>query len=364
MGFDNSGNVHVAWHLDFDSLGSSWYKVMYANNSTGEWVKQQVSPSIFLGGMVSAETIFDVQKNGIAHIVYHGGPWGLAYYARNDSLNGNYWHIDTIPKPQRPLYYYGARTVKVDFNDTVHLITGGCIVEDCVGAGFQRHFYSFKESNDSIWQGPELILDSLFHFSEIFIDSESVPYVTEWDPFTHCSFFTDRKQRFWREPSQILDTFSICNDLSSTYSRDFYFVLDSKGKGHGAFTGSVFRFMGQDDSLEIFYYGAPLSAVEDTLEEQIKLSFKLFQNYPNPFNQNTVIRYSLDVARPVPTILKLYNILGKEVRELVNIKQSSGNYTVIWDGKDNSGKEVGSGIYFYQLRAGDPKETKKLVLIK
>jgi len=52
------------------------------------------------------------------------------------------------------------------------------------------------------------------------------------------------------------------------------------------------------------------------------------------------------------------------VRELVNTRQFAGTYTIIWDGKNNSGKEVASGIYFYLLKAADCKETKKLVLLK
>ena len=141
-------------------------------------------------------------------------------------------------------------------------------------------------------------------------------------------------------------------------------MLDSEGRGHGVFSGSMFLFMGQDDSLEIFYYGAPFTSVEDTLEDQGKFSFELFQNYPNPFNQTTVIRYSLNTARPIHTTLRLYNVLGKEVRELVNARQNRGSWSIVWDGKDNCGKEVASGIYFYQLRARDYRDTKKLVLVK
>jgi len=368
MDFDGWGNVHLAWHVDFDSIGSGFYRVMYADNSTGEWAKQQVGSPIFLGGMESGATHFDVQKNGTVHIVYYGHIGsGLSHYARNDSLNSNDWQIDTLPRPPRPLYYYGVGTIKVDVNDRVHLITGGCIEEDCVGgSGLQRHFYYVKESEDSIWQGPELILDSLFYFTTIFINSESVPYLMEWNPYTYCRFFTDREQGFWRLPYQIFDTTSMCNALSSTYRQGLSFVLDSEGQGHAVFAGCLRQFMGQDDSLEIYYYGPPLTSVEYTSEEQRKFSFELFQNYPNPFNSVTSIQYTVTSRQSLPThtTLKIYNILGKEVRELVNTKHSSGNYIVTWDGKDNSAKEVASGIYFYQLRARDYKQTKKLILMK
>jgi hypothetical protein len=369
IAFDTLGNVHLIWNVQFDSIGyGDWYRVMYANNSTGEWIKQQVSPPIWVGGMQSGPSYLAVQENGVAHIVYHGEPYCdlecLAFYVRNDSLNSTNWITDTVPKPPRPLWLYWGGPIKVDVSDRVHLLTFGCIQEDCVWPGLRRMFYYYKQSEDSIWTGPELVLDSLMYFTAIFIDSESVPYVVEWDKFTYCWFFTDRKQGFWAEPYQIFDTTSMCNALSSIYPRGPSFVLDSEGQGHAVFEGSLFEFMAQDDSLEIYYYGAPFTSVEDTLEDQRKFRFELFQNYPNPFNANTVIHYCFNAARPTHTTLKIYNILGKEVRELVNTRQSSGNYVIIWDGKNNSGKEVTSGIYFYQLKAGNFTETKKLVLIK
>ena len=202
------------------------------------------------------------------------------------------------------------------------------------------------------------------YLDAILIDAQSVPNVTEWDPYTYCWFFTDRRPGFWQPPYRIFDTTSMCNAPSSIYPREVRFVLDSQGGGHAVFSGSLFGFMGQDDSLEIYYYGPPFTSVEDTSEEQRRFSFELFQNFPNPFNRNTLIRYSLDVPRPKCTVLKLYNILGKEVRELVNTKQAEGNYKVIWDGRNNLGKEVASGIYFYLLRAGERKEGKKMLLIR
>jgi hypothetical protein len=86
------------------------------------------------------------------------------------------------------------------------------------------------------------------------------------------------------------------------------------------------------------------------------------QNYPNPFNVVTSIKFTLpDAAR---VTLNIYNILGQKVTTLVDEEKSSGTHTVFWDGRDKSGVEVASGIYFYQLKAGDYKELKKMLLIK
>ncbi len=95
-------------------------------------------------------------------------------------------------------------------------------------------------------------------------------------------------------------------------------------------------------------------------------SFSLSQNYPNPFNSTTHIRYYLPaVSSQFSAVsLKIYNILGQEVRTLVDGEQAAGGYRILWDGKDTFGKEVSSGIYLYQLDAGGYKFTKKLVLLR
>ncbi|MDP3025060.1 MAG: FlgD immunoglobulin-like domain containing protein [candidate division Zixibacteria bacterium] len=96
-------------------------------------------------------------------------------------------------------------------------------------------------------------------------------------------------------------------------------------------------------------------------------SFELSQNYPNPFNPTTRIQFrvgSLEFGDPLNTTLKIYNILGQLVRTLVDEEKAPGKYEVIWDGKDVSGKEVSSGLYFYQLKTRDYIATKKMVLLR
>lgn len=89
---------------------------------------------------------------------------------------------------------------------------------------------------------------------------------------------------------------------------------------------------------------------------------KLFQNYPNPFNPNTDIRYQIAESRyPVHTTLKIYNILGYEVRTLVNTFQEPGHYMYSWDARDAIGREVSTGVYFYRLQANEFVETKRMV---
>ncbi|MEW6684709.1 MAG: T9SS type A sorting domain-containing protein [Candidatus Edwardsbacteria bacterium] len=89
---------------------------------------------------------------------------------------------------------------------------------------------------------------------------------------------------------------------------------------------------------------------------------KLFQNYPNPFGQMTEIRYQIPEDGRVT--LRLYNVTGQLVRTLVDERCSGGFYTRRWDGTDESGKRVASGVYFYRLQAGNFTNTKKMILIR
>jgi hypothetical protein len=107
---------------------------------------------------------------------------------------------------------------------------------------------------------------------------------------------------------------------------------------------------------------------EYTEEENRPPVFQLFQNYPNPFNSSTVIWYYLpDVGyQPAEVEITVYNLLGKVVRTLVKTRQYPREHKVLWDGKDDSGKEVGSGIYFYRLKVSGLQLVKprKMVLLR
>jgi hypothetical protein len=78
--------------------------------------------------------------------------------------------------------------------------------------------------------------------------------------------------------------------------------------------------------------------------------FVLYNNYPNPFNPSTTIRYALPGQANIT--LKIYNILGQEIRTLENERQSAGVHSVVWDGRNNLNQAVSSGIYIYRLQAG------------
>jgi subtilisin family serine protease len=107
--------------------------------------------------------------------------------------------------------------------------------------------------------------------------------------------------------------------------------------------------------------------VKDDLTQKPS-EFWLGQNYPNPFNSNTVISYSVPEENPSShsekIYLKVYNILGQEVKTLVDETKPIGKYQIIWDGSDELGRKVPSGIYLYRLQIGEKSFSKKMVLLK
>ena len=106
------------------------------------------------------------------------------------------------------------------------------------------------------------------------------------------------------------------------------------------------------------------SAERFTLEFKavVPATFTLHQNFPNPFNPITTLRY--DLPSNALVTLNIYDMLGREVAQLVNITQQAGFKSVQWDGSDSMGKPVSAGVYLYQIQAGEFVKTKKMVLLK
>jgi hypothetical protein len=94
----------------------------------------------------------------------------------------------------------------------------------------------------------------------------------------------------------------------------------------------------------------------------IPVEFKLEQNYPNPFNPSTTIVYALPVRAQVS--LEIYNVIGQKVKTLYNDIQNAGHWTIVWNGRDNAGTQVASGMYFCRLSTPDHAITTKMLLLK
>lgn len=112
----------------------------------------------------------------------------------------------------------------------------------------------------------------------------------------------------------------------------------------------------------------PPNNIEDDVipsDNHLPKSFLLHQNYPNPFNPSTMIDYSISEGEAVQVYLKIYDLRGRLVRTIVKEEKGPGKHSAHWDGRDNSGRPVPSGIYLYRMEVGrDIVSTKKMFLLK
>ncbi|GAB4369680.1 MAG: hypothetical protein Kow0042_11540 [Calditrichia bacterium] len=147
-------------------------------------------------------------------------------------------------------------------------------------------------------------------------------------------------------------------------------ILDLKLKTHNFPTGDFWaciRIESNDPDDTLSYI--PIHLTVDSialnlsgLQSQIPAHFTLEQNWPNPFNPATTISYSIPRAAKVE--LAIFNILGQRVKTLVNARQDPAFYKVQWDGTNDLGIPVSSGVYIYKLRAGNQIAIKKLILLR
>jgi flagellar hook assembly protein FlgD len=128
-----------------------------------------------------------------------------------------------------------------------------------------------------------------------------------------------------------------------------------------SFIGSTVRGWAVSSTGGIAAYYAALTGVDDAVE-LVPETFTLAQNYPNPFNPTTTIRYSL--PKDAYVSLKVYNLLGQEIATLTEESQSIGTFNVVWNGRNNFGAQVATGMYIYRLEAKPNDGSQPFVMSK
>ena len=100
----------------------------------------------------------------------------------------------------------------------------------------------------------------------------------------------------------------------------------------------------------------------DEPQQAVAKQFELSQNYPNPFNPETMIQ--LTVSEAAHVTIRIFNIVGQEVRRLVDANKPAGTYQFIWNGKDNTGREVSSGVYMYQATQDEQVQMRRMIKLE
>ena len=140
---------------------------------------------------------------------------------------------------------------------------------------------------------------------------------------------------------------------------EFDIGIDTANDGFFDDMRNLSTFILENNQSFVIRVGSGVLGIE---AEVLPIEFALHQNFPNPFNPVTTLRYDLPEQANVNIII--YDMLGRQVRTLVNQTQDAGFKSVIWDATNDFGKQVSAGVYIYQIQAGEFVQTRKMVLLK
>jgi len=165
----------------------------------------------------------------------------------------------------------------------------------------------------------------------------------------------------------ILDDWLTMNPLSGTVSPEgsagVLLNINAAGMDPGVYSAGIsVNSNDPDQGAVIIPLSLTVNGMSSENESLLPAEFALHQNYPNPFNPQTRIRYDLPENSMVN--ITVYDMLGREVKTLVNQVQNAGFKSIIWDATNDYGKAISAGIYLYQIQAGDYIHTQKMVLLK
>jgi len=201
-----------------------------------------------------------------------------------------------------------------------------------------------------------VVATSIVYYTDLYLRLAIIESEVDYGVKTYSQVLRD----YLPSPAGI--SFSIAQGDTFTHSQNF--VIDSAWEPDNC---HIVAFVQNDldrvvvqamqDTIKI-----PTPVVEDTPVSGVPQYYHLSQNYPNPFNANTEIRYQIPEDGRV--ILEIFNVLGQEIRTLVDRDQVADEYSAVWDGRDDMGGDVSSGLYFCRLKAGDFHKTIKMVLLK
>jgi hypothetical protein len=234
---------------------------------------------------------------------------------------------------------------------------------------------SVSEGNDCVWideiifpaesletGAPELLVDQTnLDFGNIHIGEEFALPITISNEGEAQMIGTIQVPAPYTLDAEAIDVLSLINYVLAP-DESLVLSIGFRPTSEGVFPANL--IITSDDpnnlALTITLFGSATPVSNEDMVNPVVTELK--GNYPNPFNPNTNISFSLKTRERVS--IDIYNVLGQRVKSLVNSELNPGTHTVNWNGKDNNGRNVSSGIYFYKMQAGKYSNTKKMILMK
>ena len=215
-------------------------------------------------------------------------------------------------------------------------------------------FYPFEDT--TIVLSRESFLDTLFFAWDQSVDADG-------DEVTYRRELTGDLPEYIRF---IVES----NEQTTTnmYKVPYHHIEDYMHEAGVELISGTWTIVATDGTYDTYPANGPFSLTIDGSQLNIADSdiipetFALYANYPNPFNPTTTISY--DLPKQAQVTLGIYDILGKQIKTLVNQSQDAGSKTAVWDGTNNSGRPVSAGVYLYRIKAGEFSQTRKMVLLR
>jgi len=256
--------------------------------------------------------------------------WTVDFWFNANDLNG-FWRF-LVNKPAISVPFWGENTFEIitgAWDDPTPRLTGG--------------LWSREEGNTRITLNTELQLNTWYHV-----------------------IFEVRKAEASAEKNYIAQLILMDKDGNILESGEAGFNIIPTTTPYplrlGKAGGDRPYFNGKFDDFKVYNYAAYTTDIGDEEQGKTVLSYSLAQNYPNPFNPTTEIKFS--IAKSSRVTLTIYDLLGRKVKTLVNSNLNAGLHKVTWNGTNESGKKVGSGLYLYRIESDNFVKTKKMVLLK
>lgn len=315
--------------LSSDTSGKDFIKVEVAHDV---WIREAAQ-----GALIKGITYYDYEPDSI---------W--SQYVR---LSG--WDTYTVQSDTMGYYEIGVPKGKSWHNYNVYLdtttATGGLMCD--------TNAYCFSALNsdqpDKDFEGKFIRGKGLWVWGKVYKTDQS----SEGSPFKIVHVSGDLDYYDSADPEG--------NYESSVYKNgEFWIWVDTSGDG-GFTSENSYHFtdlLTDKDSCNFIYGDSDPTGVTEGSEEKIPRDFCLFQNYPNPFNPNTVIEFAL--PKDCWVKVEVFNLLGQKIRTLADKAMKKGIKKIIWNGKNEKGAEVSSGIYFYRIKTDEFTGVKKMILIK
>lgn len=372
LAVDASGNVYVTGISgDKDDVGNAfetnydYTTIKYNPFGTQQWVTKYNSPNngadfanaivldddcnIYVTGgsfnhaveEVFAEDIVGVYDYATVKYNCAGAQQWVVRY--NDPLNGDDVAVGIGLDGSGHVYVAGSSDSLLTYlGDRINELS---IYSDYVAIRYSQDQQSTNKCPIVVFPLPRVVLNA--GGSPYVRDLNKAPAVfsdPENDPLTYSTSGSDSSVAVGSITGNVLKVAPVDSGLTTI------FITAADGRGGMALDTLVVSVIGH------------VTSVENGSETQLIKEYKLYQSYPNPFNPETVIGYDIPQAGEVT--LKVYNVVGQEMRTLVKKFQPAGSYKTTWDGRDHHGVVVPSGIYFYRLEATSFIKTRKMSLLR